>query len=108
MKLKKSTQSIVFCPTGMYVYRHCTEFTSTSCASCTEGTFQDGDNGREQCFSCKHCDPGKFSYFSLLFHKPLDNVTNIRVQDPGGSVIRCLSFKTLSPLKQEHELNYVK
>ncbi|XP_059909674.1 tumor necrosis factor receptor superfamily member 14-like isoform X2 [Gadus macrocephalus] len=58
MKLKKSTQSMVFCPTGMHVKRHCTEFTSTSCASCTEGTFQDGDNGREQCFSCKHCDPG--------------------------------------------------
>uniref|UniRef100_A0A8C4Z8T2 TNFR-Cys domain-containing protein n=1 Tax=Gadus morhua TaxID=8049 RepID=A0A8C4Z8T2_GADMO len=46
------------CPPGMYVSRHCTEFTSTSCASCTEGTFQDGDNGREQCFSCKHCDAG--------------------------------------------------
>ncbi|CAL8362051.1 unnamed protein product [Arctogadus glacialis] len=46
------------CPPGMHVKRHCTEFTSTSCASCTEGTFQDGDNGREQCFSCKHCDPG--------------------------------------------------
>uniref|UniRef100_A0A8C5FQW5 TNFR-Cys domain-containing protein n=1 Tax=Gadus morhua TaxID=8049 RepID=A0A8C5FQW5_GADMO len=46
------------CPPGMHVSRHCTEFRSTSCASCTEGTFQDGDNGREQCFSCKHCDPG--------------------------------------------------
>ncbi|CAL8261069.1 unnamed protein product [Gadus morhua 'NCC'] len=46
------------CPPGMYVSRHCTEFRSTSCASCTEGTFQDGDNGREQCFSCKHCDAG--------------------------------------------------
>ncbi|XP_030196804.1 tumor necrosis factor receptor superfamily member 14 isoform X6 [Gadus morhua] len=46
------------CPPGMYVSRHCTGFRSTSCASCTEGTFQDGDNGREQCFSCKHCDAG--------------------------------------------------
>ncbi|XP_056455768.1 tumor necrosis factor receptor superfamily member 14-like isoform X2 [Gadus chalcogrammus] len=45
------------CPPGMFVSRHCTEF-STSCASCTEGTFQDGDNGREQCFASKHCDPG--------------------------------------------------
>ncbi|CAL8254077.1 unnamed protein product [Arctogadus glacialis] len=45
------------CPPGMFVSRHCTEF-STSCASCTEGTFQDGHNGREQCFSCKHCDAG--------------------------------------------------
>uniref|UniRef100_A0A8C5FBA0 TNFR-Cys domain-containing protein n=1 Tax=Gadus morhua TaxID=8049 RepID=A0A8C5FBA0_GADMO len=43
---------------GMHVNRHCTEFRSTSCASCTEGTFQDGNNGREQCFSCKHCDAG--------------------------------------------------
>ncbi|CAL8253965.1 unnamed protein product, partial [Arctogadus glacialis] len=46
------------CPPGMYVSRHCTEYRSTSCASCTEGTFQDGNNGREQCFSCKHCDAG--------------------------------------------------
>ncbi|XP_030234408.1 tumor necrosis factor receptor superfamily member 14 isoform X5 [Gadus morhua] len=46
------------CPAGMHVNRHCTEFRSTSCASCTEGTFQDGDNGREQCFLCKHCDAG--------------------------------------------------
>uniref|UniRef100_A0A8C5B3H8 TNFR-Cys domain-containing protein n=1 Tax=Gadus morhua TaxID=8049 RepID=A0A8C5B3H8_GADMO len=46
------------CPPGMYVSRHCTEYRSTSCASCTEGTFQDGDNGREQCFACQHCDAG--------------------------------------------------
>ncbi|XP_059915846.1 tumor necrosis factor receptor superfamily member 14-like isoform X2 [Gadus macrocephalus] len=46
------------CPPGMYVSRLCTGFRSTSCASCTEGTFQDGDNGREQCFSCQHCDAG--------------------------------------------------
>uniref|UniRef100_A0A8C4Z9U9 TNFR-Cys domain-containing protein n=1 Tax=Gadus morhua TaxID=8049 RepID=A0A8C4Z9U9_GADMO len=44
-----------FCP---FWILHCTEFRSTSCASCTEGTFQDGNNGREQCFSCKHCDAG--------------------------------------------------
>ena len=86
-----STPSILFCSTGMYVSRHCTEFRSTSCASCTEGTFQDGDNGREQCFACKHCDAGTFSLFILLaqWYVPM-------------------SFKTLSPLKQEHELNYVK
>ncbi|CAL8238912.1 unnamed protein product [Lota lota] len=46
------------CPAGMHVKRHCTESTSTSCAPCKEGTFQDGDNGREQCFSCKSCDAG--------------------------------------------------
>uniref|UniRef100_A0A8C4Z009 TNFR-Cys domain-containing protein n=1 Tax=Gadus morhua TaxID=8049 RepID=A0A8C4Z009_GADMO len=46
------------CPPGMYVSRHCTGFRSTSCLSCTEGTFQDGDNGREQCFACKLCDAG--------------------------------------------------
>ena len=28
-----------------------------------------------------------FSLFNLLFHKLLDNITNIRVQDPDGSVI---------------------
>ena len=71
----------------MHVKRHCTEFTSTSCASCTEDTFQDGNNGREQCFSCKNCDAGTFSLFNLLAHKLLDNITNIRVQDPHGSVI---------------------
>ncbi|CAL8369525.1 unnamed protein product [Lota lota] len=42
----------------MHVNRHCTEYTSTSCALCTEGTFQDGGNGREQCFPCKNCDAG--------------------------------------------------
>uniref|UniRef100_A0A8C4Z1Q2 TNFR-Cys domain-containing protein n=1 Tax=Gadus morhua TaxID=8049 RepID=A0A8C4Z1Q2_GADMO len=46
------------CPPGMYVSRHCNQSRSTSCASCKEGTFQDGDNGREQCFSCQHCDAG--------------------------------------------------
>ncbi|KAK0131871.1 Tumor necrosis factor receptor superfamily member 14 [Merluccius polli] len=43
---------------GMYVKRHCTEFTSTSCKPCTEGTFQDNMNGRERCFSCTNCDAG--------------------------------------------------
>ena len=28
--------------------------------------FQDGHNGREQCFACKHCDAGTFSLFNLL------------------------------------------
>ncbi|KAK0149388.1 Tumor necrosis factor receptor superfamily member 14 [Merluccius polli] len=46
------------CPAGMYVKRHCTEFTSTSCRPCTEGTFQDNMNGRERCFSCTNCDAG--------------------------------------------------
>ena len=82
-----STPSILFCSTGMYVSRHCTEFRSTSCASCAEGTFQDGNTGGEQCFSCKHC-AGTFSLFPLLFHKSLDSITNIRVQYPDGSVIR--------------------
>ncbi|KAK0143411.1 Tumor necrosis factor receptor superfamily member 14 [Merluccius polli] len=46
------------CPAGMYVTQHCTEFTSTSCRPCTEGTFQDNINGRERCFSCTNCDAG--------------------------------------------------
>ncbi|KAK0149391.1 Tumor necrosis factor receptor superfamily member 14 [Merluccius polli] len=46
------------CPAGMYVTQHCTEFTSTSCRPCTEGTFQDNMNGRERCFSCTNCDAG--------------------------------------------------
>ncbi|KAK0149392.1 Tumor necrosis factor receptor superfamily member 14 [Merluccius polli] len=46
------------CPPGMYVKRHCTEFTSTSCRPCKEGTFQDNMNGRERCYSCTNCDAG--------------------------------------------------
>ncbi|KAJ3586710.1 hypothetical protein NHX12_013105 [Muraenolepis orangiensis] len=46
------------CPPGMHVSEHCTEFTSTLCATCEEGTFQGDHNGREQCFGCKNCDTG--------------------------------------------------
>ncbi|KAJ3586711.1 hypothetical protein NHX12_013105 [Muraenolepis orangiensis] len=42
----------------MHVSEHCTEFTSTLCATCEEGTFQGDHNGREQCFGCKNCDTG--------------------------------------------------
>ncbi|KAJ3585819.1 hypothetical protein NHX12_012228 [Muraenolepis orangiensis] len=42
----------------MHVSEHCTESTSTLCATCEEGTFQGDHNGREQCFGCKNCDAG--------------------------------------------------
>ncbi|KAK0147447.1 Tumor necrosis factor receptor superfamily member 14 [Merluccius polli] len=46
------------CPAGWYVTKHCTEYVSTSCKPCKEGTYQDDDNGREQCYSCKDCNAG--------------------------------------------------
>ncbi|KAG7276336.1 hypothetical protein CRUP_032391, partial [Coryphaenoides rupestris] len=42
----------------MHVIKHCTEFRGTSCAPCREGSYQDHNNGREQCFLCKKCDAG--------------------------------------------------
>ncbi|XP_078144289.1 tumor necrosis factor receptor superfamily member 14-like isoform X2 [Centroberyx gerrardi] len=46
------------CPPGNRVHKHCTEFKSTSCLPCTEGTFLDELNGRTQCFPCANCDAG--------------------------------------------------
>uniref|UniRef100_A0A8P4KLH1 TNFR-Cys domain-containing protein n=1 Tax=Dicentrarchus labrax TaxID=13489 RepID=A0A8P4KLH1_DICLA len=38
--------------------KYCTEFRSTSCLSCTEGTFINHPTGRRQCYSCTICDAG--------------------------------------------------
>jgi len=59
-EIQHSQMTNFFCPTGMHVTKHCTEFTGTSCAPCREGSYQDHDNGREQCFLCKKCDAGTF------------------------------------------------
>ncbi|XP_029911780.1 tumor necrosis factor receptor superfamily member 14-like isoform X1 [Myripristis murdjan] len=44
------------CPPGNRVNKHCTEFTSTSCEPCADGTFLDQLNGQTECFPCKTCD----------------------------------------------------
>ncbi|XP_048873820.1 tumor necrosis factor receptor superfamily member 14-like [Brienomyrus brachyistius] len=46
------------CSPGSRVYRHCTAWTSTSCAPCTDSTFNDQPNGLEQCSPCTVCVKG--------------------------------------------------
>uniref|UniRef100_A0A8C6T1A4 TNFR-Cys domain-containing protein n=1 Tax=Neogobius melanostomus TaxID=47308 RepID=A0A8C6T1A4_9GOBI len=46
------------CPAGTRVNKHCTEFRSTSCLPCDEGTYMDNPTGMTQCFSCRICAPG--------------------------------------------------
>uniref|UniRef100_A0A8C6UBR8 TNFR-Cys domain-containing protein n=1 Tax=Neogobius melanostomus TaxID=47308 RepID=A0A8C6UBR8_9GOBI len=47
------------CPPGARVNEHCTDFRSTSCLPCDEGTYMDNPTGMTQCFSCqKICAPG--------------------------------------------------
>ncbi|KAF6723599.1 Tumor necrosis factor receptor superfamily member 14 [Oryzias melastigma] len=46
------------CPPGSRVQRDCTEFTSTSCVPCVEGTYNEKSNGRKYCTPCTLCDPG--------------------------------------------------
>uniref|UniRef100_A0A8C9U385 TNFR-Cys domain-containing protein n=1 Tax=Scleropages formosus TaxID=113540 RepID=A0A8C9U385_SCLFO len=46
------------CPPGTRVYRHCTEFISTSCVPCIGSTFANKPNGLSYCFPCIVCDKG--------------------------------------------------
>ncbi|XP_029103450.1 tumor necrosis factor receptor superfamily member 14-like isoform X2 [Scleropages formosus] len=46
------------CSPGTRVYRHCTEFTSTSCVPCIGATFTNRPNGLSYCFPCAVCDQG--------------------------------------------------
>ncbi|XP_022617406.1 tumor necrosis factor receptor superfamily member 14-like [Seriola dumerili] len=46
------------CPPGNRVKTDCTEFRSTSCLPCLEGTFVNQPTGLKQCFPCTNCDPG--------------------------------------------------
>ncbi|KAK0147449.1 Tumor necrosis factor receptor superfamily member 14 [Merluccius polli] len=65
------------CPAGMYVKQHCTEFTGTSCRPCTEGTYQDNVNGREQCYLCTNCNAETTQmHIHLLFLKFLSSKTS--------------------------------
>ncbi|KAL2103277.1 hypothetical protein ACEWY4_000145 [Coilia grayii] len=45
------------CSPGYHVHRHCTEFTSTTCAPCPASTYTDTYNGLESCRRCTVCDP---------------------------------------------------
>ncbi|KAJ8017186.1 hypothetical protein DPEC_G00015140 [Dallia pectoralis] len=45
------------CSPGNRVYKHCTEYTSTSCAPCIGSTYIDLPNGLPACLSCTTCDP---------------------------------------------------
>ncbi|KAM6924453.1 tumor necrosis factor receptor superfamily member 5-like [Xenentodon cancila] len=46
------------CPSGSRVKTDCTEFRSTSCLRCEDGTFMDKPNGLKQCQQCATCDSG--------------------------------------------------
>ncbi|KAM6924454.1 uncharacterized protein FYW49_004699 [Xenentodon cancila] len=46
------------CPAGSRVKTDCTEFRSTSCLRCEDGTFMDKPNGLKQCQQCADCDSG--------------------------------------------------
>ncbi|XP_026988978.1 tumor necrosis factor receptor superfamily member 14-like [Tachysurus fulvidraco] len=47
------------CPPGSCVFRHCTEFTSTTCKHCVGLTYTDEPNGLASCISCTVCDAGQ-------------------------------------------------
>ncbi|XP_045552369.1 tumor necrosis factor receptor superfamily member 14 [Salmo salar] len=46
------------CSPGNRVYKHCTEFASTSCVPCVDSTFLDEPNGLIKCKVCTNCDAG--------------------------------------------------
>uniref|UniRef100_A0A7N6B1L2 TNFR-Cys domain-containing protein n=1 Tax=Anabas testudineus TaxID=64144 RepID=A0A7N6B1L2_ANATE len=46
------------CLRGSRVRTDCTEFRSTSCLPCLEGTYMNQPSGLKQCFPCSQCDAG--------------------------------------------------
>ncbi|XP_026108978.1 tumor necrosis factor receptor superfamily member 14-like [Carassius auratus] len=44
------------CDSGKRVYKHCDEFTSTTCDSCRTGTYTHIPNGLTECLPCSVCD----------------------------------------------------
>uniref|UniRef100_A0A4W6EIM2 TNFR-Cys domain-containing protein n=1 Tax=Lates calcarifer TaxID=8187 RepID=A0A4W6EIM2_LATCA len=46
------------CPPGSRVKTDCTEFRSTTCLPCLEGTYMNQPTERTQCFPCTNCDAG--------------------------------------------------
>ncbi|XP_037540483.1 tumor necrosis factor receptor superfamily member 14-like [Nematolebias whitei] len=51
-------QCCPLCGPGMRVEKDCTDFTSTACVSCTDGTYMDKHNGQKECKTCSRCEPG--------------------------------------------------
>ncbi|XP_049341577.1 tumor necrosis factor receptor superfamily member 14-like isoform X2 [Astyanax mexicanus] len=47
------------CAPGIRVYKHCTEFTSTTCVPCSNSSYTSQPNGLLSCLPCTLCDPGK-------------------------------------------------
>ncbi|XP_029574347.1 tumor necrosis factor receptor superfamily member 14 [Salmo trutta] len=48
----------LMCSPGNHVYKHCTEFTSTSYVPCVDSTFLDEPNGLMKCAPCSSCYSG--------------------------------------------------
>ncbi|XP_040919286.1 tumor necrosis factor receptor superfamily member 5-like isoform X1 [Toxotes jaculatrix] len=46
------------CPPGSRVKTDCTEFRSTSCLPCMDGSFMNKPTGHKHCFPCAICDAG--------------------------------------------------
>ncbi|XP_044226894.1 tumor necrosis factor receptor superfamily member 14-like isoform X7 [Thunnus albacares] len=46
------------CLAGSRVETDCTEFRSTSCLSCTDGTYMNHPTGLKYCLTCGNCDAG--------------------------------------------------
>ncbi|XP_071331154.1 tumor necrosis factor receptor superfamily member 14-like isoform X1 [Trachinotus anak] len=46
------------CPAGGRVKADCTEFRSTSCLPCLDGTYMNNPTGLKACFPCTNCDAG--------------------------------------------------
>ncbi|KAK2814444.1 hypothetical protein Q5P01_000450 [Channa striata] len=46
------------CLPGSRVKTDCTEFRSTSCLACLDGTYMNQPNGRKYCLSCTNCKTG--------------------------------------------------
>ncbi|XP_042286828.1 tumor necrosis factor receptor superfamily member 14-like isoform X1 [Thunnus maccoyii] len=46
------------CLAGSRVKTDCTEFRSTSCLPCTDGTYMNHPTGLKQCLTCGNCDSG--------------------------------------------------
>uniref|UniRef100_A0A3B1JCI6 TNFR-Cys domain-containing protein n=1 Tax=Astyanax mexicanus TaxID=7994 RepID=A0A3B1JCI6_ASTMX len=49
---------LVFISVGNRVYKHCTEFTSTTCVPCSNSSYTPQPNGLLSCLPCTLCDPG--------------------------------------------------
>ncbi|KAL4601514.1 tumor necrosis factor receptor superfamily member 5-like isoform X1 [Arapaima gigas] len=55
---EKGGECCPMCSPGTRVYRHCTEFTRTSCVPCIGSTFINKPNNFITCFPCTVCDQG--------------------------------------------------